>query len=61
LVAFGKYAGYAGAFDFFRGIGEFLLEKGYSSPFLYVGSTYMYEDFNAMKDCLAKVHKNILK
>lgn len=27
LVAFGRYAGIAGAFDFFRGIGEFLLQK----------------------------------
>lgn len=26
LVAFGRYAGIAGAFDFFRGIGEFLLQ-----------------------------------
>lgn len=25
LVAFGRYAGIAGAFDFFRGVGEFLL------------------------------------
>ena len=29
LVAFGRYAGIAGAFDFFRGIGEYLLEKKY--------------------------------
>ena len=29
LVAFGRYAGIAGAFDFLRGIGEFLLEKKY--------------------------------
>ena len=27
LVAFGRYAGIAGAFDFLRGIGEYLLEK----------------------------------
>jgi Alanine dehydrogenase/PNT, N-terminal domain len=27
LVAFGRYAGIAGAFDFFRGIGEFMLSK----------------------------------
>lgn len=27
LVAFGRYAGIAGAFDFFRGVGEFLLQK----------------------------------
>jgi len=26
-VAFGRYAGVAGAFDFIRGCGEFLLEK----------------------------------
>jgi alpha-aminoadipic semialdehyde synthase len=25
LVAFGRYAGIAGAFDFLRGIGEFML------------------------------------
>ena len=29
LVAFGRYAGIAGAFDFLRGVGEFLLEKMY--------------------------------
>lgn len=29
LVAFGKYAGNAGMFDFLRGIGEFLLEKNF--------------------------------
>ena len=27
LVAFGRYAGIAGAFDFLRGMGEYLLEK----------------------------------
>ena len=27
LVAFGRYAGIAGAFDFVRGIGEYLLQK----------------------------------
>ena len=27
LVAFGRYAGIAGAFDFIRGVGEFLLQK----------------------------------
>lgn len=27
LVAFGRYAGIAGAFDFIRGIGEYLLER----------------------------------
>lgn len=42
LVAFGRYAGIAGAFDFIRGIGEYLLEKKYQTPFVFLGSTYMY-------------------
>lgn len=29
LVAFGRYAGIAGAFDFIRGCGEFLLQRKY--------------------------------
>jgi hypothetical protein len=29
LVAFGRYAGIAGAFDFLRGIGEYLLQLKY--------------------------------
>lgn len=27
LVAFGRYAGIAGAFDFLRGVGEYLLQR----------------------------------
>ena len=46
-------------FDFIRGCGEFLLQKGYQSPFLYLGSAYMYEDFSAMKEALARIAKNI--
>lgn len=61
LVAFGRYAGIAGAFDFLRGIGEYLLEKKYQTPFVYLGSTYMYEDYVAMCEALAKVSKNIEK
>jgi alpha-aminoadipic semialdehyde synthase len=55
LVAFGRYAGIAGAFDFLRGCGEFLLEKGYQTPLVHLGSAYMYEDFQAMKEALAKI------
>jgi hypothetical protein len=29
LVAFGRFAGIAGAFDFLRGVGEFYLQKGF--------------------------------
>jgi len=61
LVAFGRYAGIAGAFDFFRGIGEYMLQKKYQSPFIFLGSTYMYEDYDAMKVALAGVARNIKK
>ena len=61
LVAFGRYAGIAGAFDFFRGIGEFMLQKKLSTPFIFLGSTYMYEDYDAMKAALQGVGKNITK
>lgn len=59
IVAFGRYAGIAGAFDFIRGVGEYLLEKKYQTPFVYLGSTYMYEDYEAMCDALKRVGKNI--
>ncbi len=61
LVAFGRYAGIAGAFDFFRGIGEFMLQKKLQTPFIFLGSTYMYEDYEMMKQALANVAKNIAK
>jgi len=60
LVAFGRYAGIAGAFDFLRGCGEFLLQKKYQTPLVFLGSSYMYEDYEAMKEALARIHKNIL-
>eukprot|EP00347_Sterkiella_histriomuscorum_P023953 403332813 len=61
LVAFGRYAGIAGAFDFFRGVGEFLLQKKIQTPFIFLGSAYMYEDYEAMSDALKRVAKNIAK
>lgn len=61
LVAFGRYAGIAGAFDFIRGCGEFLLQKGFQTPLVFLGSSYMYEDFSAMKDALRRISVNIEK
>lgn len=60
LVAFGRYAGIAGAFDFLRGVGEFLLQKQFQTPFL-VGSSYMYQDFEQMKFALKMVNESISK
>jgi len=61
LVAFGRYAGIAGMFDFMRGVGEFMLQKKLQTPFIFMGSTYMYEDYDAMKVALASVAKGIAK
>ena len=61
LVAFGRYAGIAGAFDFLRGIGEYLLQKKLQNPFIFLGSTYMYEDYESMQDALTRLSKNISK
>jgi alpha-aminoadipic semialdehyde synthase len=61
LVAFGRYAGIAGAFDFIRGCGEFLLQKQFQTPLVFLGSAYMYEDYEAMQDALDRIAKNITK
>ena len=44
LVAFGQYAGMAGMIDALRGLGERLLSRGMSTPFMGVSSAYMYPD-----------------
>jgi alpha-aminoadipic semialdehyde synthase len=61
LVAFGRYAGIAGAFDFFRGVGEFLLSRPerMQTPFIFLGSSYMYEDYDAMKGALESVARGV--
>jgi len=59
LVAFGRYAGIAGAFDFLRGIGEFLLQKQFQTPFL-IGSSYMYHDYASMQYALGRLSEKIL-
>ena len=42
LVAFGGFAGRAGMVSALRGLGERMLCLGYSTPFLNIGSAYMY-------------------
>jgi len=42
LVAFGAFAGYAGAIDFLRGLGERFLALDFSTPLLHIGSSFMY-------------------
>lgn len=42
-------------------MGEYLLEKKFQTPFVFLGSSYMYEDYTAMSEALAKVANNIKK
>ena len=48
----GFCAGIAGMIDFLRGMGERFLALGYSTPFLEMGSTYMYSDLHAARDAV---------
>jgi len=42
LIAFGKYAGMAGAIDFLKGLGEYIMQMGISTPFLHCNCSYKY-------------------
>jgi len=46
LVAFGKYAGKAGMINAFRGLGDKMIDLGYSTPFTSIGSAYMYPSYD---------------
>jgi alpha-aminoadipic semialdehyde synthase len=45
--------------DTLRGLGERLLCKGYSTPFLSMGSAYMYPSLDAAKDAVAAVGQQV--
>lgn len=49
LVAFGAFAGYAGAIDFLRGLGERFLALGFSTPLLHIGAAFMYPSLEEAK------------
>ncbi|KAG2717762.1 hypothetical protein I3843_03G190100 [Carya illinoinensis] len=59
LLAFGKYAGRAGLIDFLRGLGQRYLSLGYSTPFLSLGSSYMYPSLAAAKAAVISVGEEI--
>ena len=44
LIAFGKYAGIAGAIDFLKGLGEYIMQMGISTPLLNCNCAYKYFD-----------------
>ena len=59
LIAFGGYAGRAGVIDGLRGLGERFLSLGYSTPFLNLGSSYMYTDLPSAKKAVQAVGQGI--
>ncbi|KAF0695832.1 Aste57867_13352 [Aphanomyces stellatus] len=61
LIAFGGYAGRAGMLAGFRGLGERLINKGYSSPFVNIGSAYSYPNLTRAKEAIAAAGELIQK
>ncbi|CAN8327160.1 unnamed protein product [Cochlearia groenlandica] len=59
LLAFGVYAGRAGLVDFLHGLGQRYLSLGYSTPFLSLGSSYMYTSLAAAKAAVISVGEEI--
>ncbi|KAK4370156.1 hypothetical protein RND71_009631 [Anisodus tanguticus] len=59
LLAFGTFAGRAGMIDFLRGLGLWYLNHGYSTPFLSLGSSYMYSSLAAAKAAVISVGEEI--
>jgi alpha-aminoadipic semialdehyde synthase len=61
LVAFGYYAGLAGVIDSLRGLGQRLLALGYSTPFLNIGSMYMYPTLEHAKTAVREAGQYLIK
>ena len=55
LVAFGRFAGLAGSIDFLQGLGEFLLHKNLCTPFIHVGSSYMFPSVKDAKIAIENI------
>lgn len=55
LVAFGRFAGIAGAVDFLQGLGDFLLYKNMFTPFIHTGYSYMFPSVDDAKVSVSKV------
>ena len=61
LIAFGKYAGIAGAIDFLKGFGEYLMQMGLSTPFLNANCSYKYFELKEAYDHLKMIGRKIVE
>lgn len=60
LIAFGEYAGIAGAIDYLAGFGHYLLKAGFSTPFLNVSFSYKYFNLDDAYQVLKRVGEKIV-
>eukprot|EP00039_Didymoeca_costata_P028034 m.19786 g.19786 ORF g.19786 m.19786 type:complete len:554 (-) comp6674_c0_seq1:1029-2690(-) len=58
-VAFGRFAGNAGMIDSIRGFGEKLLFDGVLTPFVRMGSAYMYPSLSDAKNAVTKLGQQV--
>ncbi len=61
MIAFGNFAGKAGMIDLFRGLGERLIamDPGYNTPFVNMGSAFMYPSYEKAIDAVEHMGKAI--
>ncbi|VFQ88724.1 unnamed protein product [Cuscuta campestris] len=59
IIAFGKFAGLAAMIDILSGLGKRYLNLGYSTPFLSLGSAYMYTSVASAKSAVISVAEEI--
>ncbi|GAM18563.1 hypothetical protein SAMD00019534_017380 [Acytostelium subglobosum LB1] len=59
LVRFGSFAGYAGMIDMLHALGDRLLAKGFSTPFLHVGYSYVYSKLENAMDAVRAIGEEI--
>ena len=59
LIAFGEYAGIAGALDFLKGFGEYIMLRGIRTSFLFCNCTYKYFNIEDAYQHLGKVGENM--
>ena len=59
LIAFGKYAGIAGAIDFLKGMGEYIMQMGISTPLLNCNCSYKYFDLEEAYSHIKKIGKKM--
>jgi alpha-aminoadipic semialdehyde synthase len=60
LIAFGEYAGIAGAIDYLAGFGHYLLKAGFSTPFLNISFSYKYFNLDDAYVVLKRVGEKIV-